>query len=104
MPEKDKKELFGGTSGIHSSDAFIQEQLRALEADNYGLNSQIIEVTGGDLLSPLPINTPGDSEKSTGDPCDSSVDASSRITYKHSAFGAKIQELRNNKKQSKKAA
>ena len=103
MPEKDNKELFGEVSQIQSSDSFIEGQLKALKSDNYGLNNQIIEVSGDDLLNPLAF---GSSET------DVEVDESSRdkildlskLTCNHSAFGAKVQELRKIKKQSKKAA
>lgn len=103
MPEKDNKELFGETSQIHSSDAFIESQLKALKSDNYGLNNQIIEVSGEDLLNPLAVGAL-ETNMENNDSIGGKTIVLTKLTYNHSAFGAKLQESRKIKKQSKKAA
>ncbi len=103
MPEKDNKELFGEASQIHSSDAFIESQLKALKSDNYGLNNQIIEVSDEDLLNPLVVGA-SETNMEKDDSSGEKMIVLSKITYNHSVFGARLQELRRIKKQSKKAA
>src|SRR3990167_6521957 len=99
MPEKDNKELYGEISQIHSSDAFIESQLKALKADNYGLNNQIIEVSGDDLLNPLVFSS-SETEIKVDESNRDKILELSKLTYNHSAFGSKVQELRKIKKQS----
>lgn len=99
LPEVNKDQLTGTVTETTSSDSYIEGTVTTLRGEVYGLSGQVVDVGQAEVYPP---------HKMSSDPVESNTENSlsliksdrstKKITHRHSAFGLRIVQLRQNKK------